>query len=163
VAVRRWKRPVRLLLPGLLLALAVEVLAATPDFLSFFNTAAGGAGNGIRLLGDSNLDWGQDLPLLAAWQKEHPEEPLAVGYFGMVDPRFYGIHASALPGLPYVFGSQKPIAPHTPVVAAVSASYLQGLFVLPGYESLYTELRRSEPRQVLGNTIYLYDMPNGLE
>jgi hypothetical protein len=161
VAAHRWTRPVRLIVAGLVLALSVEVLPGAPNYLAFFNTAAGGASNGLHLLGDSNLDWGQDLPLLADWQRAHPDEPLALAYFGMVDPAFYGIRASPLPGIPYVFGTQQPL-PNGARVAAVSASYLQGLFVSPAYESLYARFRAMNPREILGGTIYLYDLPNGL-
>ena len=46
----------------------------------------------LKLLGDSNIDWGQDLKSLVAWRKDHPEGQLALAYFGSVDPRYYNLH-----------------------------------------------------------------------
>lgn len=72
------KRPkmVRNIVILLAIGLAAESLAAYPNYISFFNVAAGGARGGLAILSDSNLDWGQDLPLLAAWQREHPDRAL---------------------------------------------------------------------------------------
>jgi len=39
-----------------------ESFAVRPDYLSYFNQAAGGPEGGYRHLVDSSLDWGQDLP-----------------------------------------------------------------------------------------------------
>ncbi|HOS43843.1 MAG TPA: glycosyltransferase family 39 protein, partial [Armatimonadota bacterium] len=69
------------LLAGLGLQLA-SVLRAYPDFLSYFNEAAGGPARGYRILVDSNYDWGQDLGALAAWQREHGIAEIGLSYFG---------------------------------------------------------------------------------
>lgn len=48
-----------------LAVLAVWQLAGTlytyPHFLAYFNELAGGPANGVHYLGDSNLEWGQDI------------------------------------------------------------------------------------------------------
>ena len=58
----------RFILTLLTIALAAETTFAFPNFIPFFNLFAGGSRGGFRLLSESNLDWGQDLPALAAWQ-----------------------------------------------------------------------------------------------
>ena len=66
---RRFPRPSTLVISLFLLGLALETYTAYPDFIPFFNVAAGGWENGPRLLGDSNVDWGQGLagrPMAAA-------------------------------------------------------------------------------------------------
>ena len=75
----------RWLVAALLLVTAGETASATPHFIPFFNFAAGGSRGGLRLLGDSNLDWGQDLPELARWQRDHPERELYLSYFGVAE------------------------------------------------------------------------------
>jgi tetratricopeptide (TPR) repeat protein len=57
-----WKanRTRRLLTAGLLLVWMGSVLPVMPQWLSYFNLAAGGPAHGDRWLLDSNLDWGQD-------------------------------------------------------------------------------------------------------
>jgi 4-amino-4-deoxy-L-arabinose transferase-like glycosyltransferase len=73
------------------------VFAGTPApvwsrHLSYMNELAGGPDRGFTRLVDSNLDWGQDLPRLSAWLREHhAEEPIDLVYTGTADPRYYGI------------------------------------------------------------------------
>lgn len=134
--------------------LAIECLAAWPNYIAFFNVAAGGPRGGARLLGDSNLDWGQDLKLLKAWQDANPGERLYLVYDGSADPTGYGIRYVNAFGA-YRFGPQRePI--DAPGVLAISATSLQGIRSLPELEPMLEELKRSEPLTVLGGSIYLY-------
>jgi hypothetical protein len=59
------------LLACLILCSAVETAAVHPDYLSFFNIAAGGPSRGQRFALDSNLDWNQDVYRLADWIRAH--------------------------------------------------------------------------------------------
>jgi hypothetical protein len=140
------------------LGLAAETLAAFPNYIAFFNLAAGGSRNGIHLLGDSNLDWGQDLPLLAQWQHNHPDHTLYLSYFGTADPAHYGIHYLNLPG-GELFGPAQ--LPTTPSVIAISATNLQGIYPAKDFnlQTLYAPLRNAKPIDVLGGSIYLFDYP----
>ena len=71
---------------------AGSVLHAGPHFLAYFNEFAGGVTRGAEWFRDSNVDWGQDLRLLARYQARHPEvNPLGLAYFGTADPRGYGV------------------------------------------------------------------------
>jgi hypothetical protein len=141
------------------IALAVEVIAAYPNFIAFFNAPSGGARGGLRLLGDSNLDWGQDLPLLAEWQSKHPRVKLYVSFFGSVDPEIYGIDFVNIGGGANA-PSRRPVGYFSsPGVFAVSVTQLQGIYIVPGAVERYTSLRNLPPREVLGGTIYLYDYP----
>jgi hypothetical protein len=45
----------------------VETALVHPDYLSFFNVAAGGPARGERYALDSNLDWNQDVIRLSQW------------------------------------------------------------------------------------------------
>jgi hypothetical protein len=129
---------------GVALLLAVESFAAFPDFIAYFNFAFGGSRGGLELLGDSNLDWGQDLPLLRVWQEEHPTAPLYVYYFGVVPPGVYGI----------VEQTQRP---GRDAVYAISATNLQDIYyATAASRARMARLRRQTPLAVLGGTIYLY-------
>ncbi|MGD2113646.1 MAG: glycosyltransferase family 39 protein, partial [Acidobacteriota bacterium] len=66
-------------------------LAAHPDYLPFFNRLAGGTPGGIHWLGDSNLDWGQDLARLAPWLQAQGIERPRLLYFGAGVPAAYGV------------------------------------------------------------------------
>jgi len=79
-----------LLLGGCVLA-AVSIY---PHHLSFFNTLCGGPERAPYITDDSDVDWGQDLPALAGWQRQHPEaQPLRLLYFGTAVPAAYGVVA----------------------------------------------------------------------
>jgi hypothetical protein len=150
----------RWIITALALGLTAETLWAFPDYISFFNVAAGGSRNGIHVLGDSNLDWGQDLPLLARWQQEHPDRTLYLSYFGTADPAHFGIHYINLPG-GELFGPVHvpPIAPATGIIA-ISATNLQGIYPSKDFDlqTLYAPLRAMKPIDVLGGSIYLFDV-----
>jgi hypothetical protein len=160
LAIARWGLLARRISVGLACLLAVETGMRAPHFISFFNLFTGGPLSGLHLLGDSNLDWGQDLPLLAAWQKAHPDQRLYLSYFGMVDPAYYGVAYRPLPGN-YAFGPMpngEPLKP--PAVVAVSASHLQGISIGARLGDRYTPLLHRPPMEVLGGTIYLFDVPD---
>ncbi len=137
--------------------LAVGLGAATalayPNYIPFFNAIA--RPWRLELLSDSNLDWGQDLPTLARWQRRYPNERLYFCYFGSADPSFYGIRYINLPS----GYSLNPTAqlPDKPGVIAVSATKLQGLYVYPDVADFYAALRTRQPQQILGGSIYLFD------
>jgi hypothetical protein len=154
-----WKHGRRARVAALILAagLMLESVCSFPDYVAFFNLACGGERGGISLLGDSNLDWGQDLPLLAAWQAEHPNVPLYLDYFGVCDPVAYGIRYLNVPG-GYVYGPP-PSAPIMPGVAAISATKLQRLFVIDRDRDFATPFETQRPIGVLGGTIYLFEYP----
>jgi 4-amino-4-deoxy-L-arabinose transferase-like glycosyltransferase len=149
----RW---VRVLTPLLLLAVAVETLASFPNYLPFFNVAT--RSKRLELLSDSNIDWGQELPLLKQWQKKHPKEKLYLCYFGMVDPSYYGIRYTGLRGTFVLDGEPKVEEPVEPGVIAISANHLQGTFLSPNFD-LYARYRKMKPIAVLGGSIYLFDYP----
>ena len=76
---------------------AASVLHAGPHYLAYFNWLAGGPARGAEIFRDSNVDWGQDLRLLARYQARHPEtEPLGLAYFGTASPRAYGVRAQGV-------------------------------------------------------------------
>jgi 4-amino-4-deoxy-L-arabinose transferase-like glycosyltransferase len=67
------------LLMGLVIGSAIETAAVHPDYLSYFNFAAGGPADGDRYAVDSNLDWNQDVYRMADWIKAHDEgRPYAI-------------------------------------------------------------------------------------
>lgn len=90
----RWRfSAVRITCVALAVWYAVGTFVTHPDYLSYFNEAAGGPGRGWRYLAVSNIDWGQDLPALARWQREAGNPSMFVLYYGSAPPAAYGVHA----------------------------------------------------------------------
>ena len=136
--------------------LVSEVISVWPNYIPFFNRPAGGARGGFSLLADSNLDWGQDLKLLAQWQQQHPGETLYLNYFGMAEPAFYGIRYSPL-GV-NADGRLVSDRPITTGVLAISATHLQGLYVSPAAANTFARIAQQPPDEILGGSIYLYTL-----
>jgi hypothetical protein len=150
---RRWVGPA---LAVMLVASLAEVCRAGLGFIAFFNTPTRLIADPIELLGDSNLDWGQDYPALAAWQRTNPDKPLYLAYFSHADPAAYGVRFRSLLNL---FGdSRQEPDPNEPAYLAVNASALLGLNDLQ-FRGLKPWLTSLEPRAILNGTIYLYDWP----
>ena len=157
-AMSHW-RHAKIVAALLLAGLATESLLAFPNYLSFFNAAAGGSRGGLNLVGDSNLDWGQDLPLLVQWHREHPDVKLYLAYWGPTDPIWLDIQYTPLPG--YLSGvPDLPPSPSEPGVLVISATLLQGIYIRPPWDAMYAEIRTWKPRDVLGGSIYIYDFPS---
>ena len=74
---------------------AADAMRFAPGYLSSFTPFVRST-ESYRLLTDSNLDWGQGLLALRDYQLNHPGEPIALSYFGSIDPRLYGIQSNEL-------------------------------------------------------------------
>ena len=134
------------------LLLIVETAAAYPNYIAFFNAAF--ADRRMSLLTDSNLDWGQDLPALAAWQKKHPGATLYLDYFGRCDPSAYGIQYVKLPdGL-----ARLRTRSSGPSVVALSATMLQQFTSNPAGLAEFGIQLGQRPEKILNKTIYLFDI-----
>jgi Dolichyl-phosphate-mannose-protein mannosyltransferase len=133
-----------------------------PGPLSFFNEIAGGPSGGYRYLVDSNLDWGQDLPALARWLEEHEvNEPIYLCYFGMADPRYYGIRHIKAPGgydlEPPFRGRATFPQPGREAWIAISATNLQGAYFPPELRHSWSELLSSAHYVgTAGRSLFIY-------
>jgi hypothetical protein len=147
----------RLIVWLLAVGLAAETAFACPNYIAFFNVACGGSRGGLRLLGQSNLDWGQDLPALAAWQADHPDRQLYLLYWGSADPRYYGIRyinldQSTAPSDQTIPGPGRP-------AYAIGAVAVTDPFVRNSQRGLFDSLEDRQPIAVLNGSIYIYDAP----
>ena len=141
---------------AIFLGLIVESTLAWPNYIPFFNAACGGYRGGINLLGDSNLDWGQDLPALAKWRQDHPNDRLYLAYFGSADPAYYGINYDNITG-GYGYSTQTIEHMDKPGIFAISATELQGIYATPQMREGLAHLRKRTPLAILGGSIYLYE------
>ncbi|MFC1807386.1 ArnT family glycosyltransferase [Candidatus Omnitrophota bacterium] len=121
---------------------AVEALAIYPNYISYFNQFAGGADNGWRSLRDSNIDYGQDLPLLAAYLKKNNIKKIKLSYFGTADPKYYGIKYNSLTEADQIEPSRE--------VYAISANHIDGV----------EWADKNKPDAKAGYSIFIYDFRN---
>ena len=130
-----------------------------PNYLSYFNLASGGPRNGHRWLIDSNLDWGQDLPVLKEYMERKGIKAIKLGYFGRVDPKIYGINYTL---------AQREIEKN---IYAVSVNFLVGrpYYLLKDNSKelvsadldYFKNYRSAKPVDVVGHTLYIFDFRDG--
>jgi hypothetical protein len=143
----------------LVIGAGAETVLAYPHYVPFFNAGAKALQSGVHLLGESNVDVGQDLPLLAKWQAAHADRKLYVSYYGPADPAIYGIKAINVRKEGLDQRGKWPV--EKDAVIAVSAAHLQGFGIEPELRPLYSQLRDRDPLMILGGSIYLYDLSPG--
>ena len=156
-AARAWQKRVgQLAVAALAAMLLVETAMSGGDYLAYFNAVAGGKTGGAKLLGDSNLDWGQGLPSLAAWQQQNPDVRLYLCYSGAADPAHYGIRYINLPGGTPL--GPKPQQVGAPGVIAISVTTLQGTYATPDFDpsKMYAPLTKLPLLDPLDGSIHLY-------
>ncbi|HFB98739.1 MAG TPA: hypothetical protein ENJ62_06330, partial [Bryobacterales bacterium] len=117
---RTWMHGAAWLLVG---AQAVEAARTSPHYLAYFSPLAGGTSQGHRWLGDSNLDWGQDLVALAAVWRDTPRSTCRLWYFGTADPRAYDPAGDGWPRF-----SRADLRDGTWQEVAISVTILQAIY-----------------------------------
>jgi 4-amino-4-deoxy-L-arabinose transferase-like glycosyltransferase len=151
--VLEWRHGALVLVALSLLHAGPTLLAAPGGEVSYFNLLAGGRLGGHRVLLDSNLDWGQDLPRLAAWMRKAGVASVQLAYEGADDPGRFGIAHEDLPG-DHLYPARPPSVPFDGVVA-VSPNLLFGL--VPRLGDPYAPLRERRPDARAG-VFFVYRM-----
>jgi hypothetical protein len=164
-----WRPSQRLATPRLLMLMvgvmllwhAISALRTFPHYEAYFNELVGGPANGHRILVDSNLDWGQDLPALKQFLDDKNLDKVYLSYFGTAPPEEYGIVYRPLPSFPrFIKGKEeKAFNPYTPQPGwyAISATSLRlGLYLQD--RDLYAYFSEMEPKAQAGYSINLYEV-----
>jgi 4-amino-4-deoxy-L-arabinose transferase-like glycosyltransferase len=138
---QRWRVAIILLLSWFFVVTAL----AHPDYISYFNEAAGS--HPERIAVDSNLDWGQDLMRLADVVQGERIDHIYLSYFGTANWRKLIPVAEELPQFTHVHGW-------------VAISENQMAFGWPtNRRDAYTWLHAYEPVRRVGKSIRLYRIP----
>lgn len=149
-------------LAAALASLIVSTVSFFPHHDSYFNVLAGHWTRWSELLVDSNLDWGQDLPALAALQQELGIEELNLAYFGQAVPEQYGVRYHPLPGYLRFVGGREPAAFNAaapePGWYAISATSLRLGTYAEGQTEIYAAFRNLQPVARAGYSIALYQI-----
>lgn len=141
-----------------MLWLAASALAAWPDYIPYFNELVGGPRNGFHWLGDSNVDWGQDLKELKRFMDRRGIDRIQLSYFGTADPAHYGIEYEYLPS---ANSSLRPTPALLDGVSpsrfiAISAYQYQGIDF--DNKEFYRSLYRYVPNELVGNSILVFEL-----
>jgi hypothetical protein len=60
--------------------LAIIAVLAYPDYLAYYNNFVGGSYDGYKISADSNLDWGQNLKVIAQYIKDNHLKNVYIEY-----------------------------------------------------------------------------------
>lgn len=135
-----WRRNAgRAVLIALLAWQAIGTSRAHPDYLAWFNEVAGS--HPEKLLGDSNLDWGQDMLRLSAVAAEEKIPQLSILVFGPA-----GFDRVPLP-------PHQPLAPRVPTQGWIAVSETALQLADPAD---YAWLAAHRPVRRAGKSIRLY-------
>jgi len=160
----RFARQLRWGAVGLVVWLAAEAAMIFPLDLSYFNELCGGPTGGIRYLGDSNVDWGQDLKRLRRVLQRRDIGEIISAYLGNTDPAFYGIRYQYLPVMFFASAPKDFVVDGEREILAVSVNNLQGtLYAAAGLSDPLAWLRARKPVARAGYSIYLYDITGDAE
>ena len=141
----------------LTLCFAGASLNAYPHYLPFFNLIGGGPDNGIEWLDDSNVDWGQDLPLLEEYIRQNELTDVMVGPMTWYAPSIYGVDGEVLG--PSEVIQRLAIPNPAPGTYAVSAHLLTRARFDDA--TLIDPLTDWAPVAVLGHSLYVFRFPPG--
>ena len=140
--------------------MGVEAVRAFPNHMSYMNQLAVGKPH-WWYLSDSNVEWGDDTPALAAYLRARGETRVRTMFLGdFMLLHHYGV-------LPLVMANATGEAPEKTRYAAIGASFLNGSTVpdmtINGHQAseservnFFDKYRYKKPEVVFGGSIYLY-------
>jgi Dolichyl-phosphate-mannose-protein mannosyltransferase len=145
---------------GLLAWIGIEAVRAFPDHMSYLNQFAAGRPH-WWYLSDSNVEWGDDIPALAAYLRARGETRVHANLLGdFLVLHHYGVE-------PLKMADEKNQEPEKTRYAAIGASFLNGSTVpdmmIDGHAAtedervnFFDKYRHKTPEAVFGGSIYLY-------
>jgi len=140
--------------------ICVEAVRAFPNHMVYMNQLAVGKPH-WWYLSDSNVEWGDDIPALAAYLRARGETRVRANFLGdFLVLHHYGVQ-------PLIMANAKGEQPEQTRYAAIGASFLNGSTVpdmlidgRPASESqrvdFFDSYRRRTPEAIFGGSIYLY-------
>ncbi len=142
--------------------LALIPVFAHPYELAYSNELFGGPKRTWRVLADSNVDWGQDLPRLAAELKRQPLRRVYLAYEGSADPAAYGLRYCRIPSIGLAPAAYDDgLDPSGREWIAISTTTL--LDVMVEGHAAYAWLRERPMTRLVGTSIALYDITGDAE
>lgn len=124
-----------------------------PHFETYFNYIGKSPYHASRYLNDSNIDWGQDLPLLGEYLAEkYPGIPVNAAFFSLGKPEVYGIKDYHWILKDYPFALNQPSDGMPASLVHPTAVSLNCLYVL---KEIYPQLVKGHPEWI-GNSIVVF-------
>jgi len=143
----------------LVAAHALSALAVFPCDMAYANEAFGGPANVHNLLSDANVEWGQQLFQVKAWQDRHPSEECWFAYFVYpeLNPETYGIRCHHLPnGDTGWLGGADNIPPVIDGTVLLSASDMSGCEEPSAARNPYVAFQSMKPDETIDYGVMIF-------
>lgn len=143
---------------------AVSTLRVMPHQLAYFNELVGGPEQGYHYLGDSNVDWGQNLKRVKAFMEREGVPIIYLSYFGTAPPGYYGIRYQYVPGSwPLEWPPPSDLVPAElrRKLLIISAVNLHEIFSHD--DPLFKWLQNRKPVARIGYSMFVYDLSGDLD
>jgi 4-amino-4-deoxy-L-arabinose transferase-like glycosyltransferase len=134
-------------------------LTAFPNYMAYANEAWGGPANVHNLLSDANVEWGQQLFQVKAWQDRNPGEECWFAYFVYpeINPETYGIRCHHLPNADTGWlGGAENIPPVIEGSVLLSASDMSGCEWPSAYRNPYVAFQQMKPDETIDNGVMVF-------
>ena len=150
---RRWKWACA----ALIAAHVASALSVLPNPLAYANEAWGGPRNTYKVLSDSNVDWGQELYQVKAWEDRHPREECWFAYMvrPFILPETYGVQCHVLPNGLGAAGKE-PVPPIIHGAVLLSASEVNGAMWPSKEMNPYHAFQTLKPDEELDYGVLVY-------
>ena len=133
---------------GLLIWYVASSIVIHPDYLSYFNEAAGGPNNADKYFIESNIDLGQNLKALKTWMDDNHIQGIYLSHYGHDFPNYRKINYTI-----------PPCGKLMPGWTAVSLNHIHGYMFTGQPLDCYTFLQNITPTKKIGYSLYLYYVP----
>ena len=138
---------------AVVLCVAVSVSQAFwtfPNHLTYFNLAAGGPSSGHKILTESNVSWGQNLPALKRYLDSRQISSARMSFYGNESRSSYGLNDKGFSDFEVYWPIQDiyVMSAHSLIVHSMNRDQGSDWFT------------RFEPDAVICNSLYVYDLRN---
>jgi hypothetical protein len=139
---------------AMLLFHGVTAVRTAPNYIAFANDLWGGTNNTHQWLGDSNVDWGQNLKIIEEYLKKEDIHDCWLAYFGNGETARVNQTCHLMPAPGWTF-TEQAIEPIPPVI---EGTVLLSIQVLPPKNAVfeYEAIVKTEPVAMLGGSILVY-------
>jgi 4-amino-4-deoxy-L-arabinose transferase-like glycosyltransferase len=137
----------------------VSALAVYPYPMAYANEAFGGPANVHNLLSDANVEWGEQLFEVKAWQDRHPNEECWFAYFvyPVINPETYGIRCHHLPNAGTGWaGGIELIPPAIDGTVLLSASNMVACEEPDSSLNPYLKFESMKPSETIGHGLMIF-------
>ena len=140
---------------------AITAARTFPAYVAYANEAWGGPQNVHRFLGDSNVDWGQQLKTAADYLAAHHVTDCWMAYTasGVVDESYYGVSCRPLPTAVNLWWIpvRMDVPPRIHGVVLISDIELKGLDLPFGQPNPYAQFRDLQPAAILDGGLFVFE------